>query len=42
VDVDNHDEDAESAFGDRDVAWEKFQSVADKGKLLLVGLGCSV
>ena len=22
VDVDNHDEDIESAFGDRDVAWE--------------------
>jgi hypothetical protein len=22
VDVDNHDKDVESAFGDRDVAWE--------------------
>jgi hypothetical protein len=36
VDVDNHDEDVESAFGDRDV------TVADGGKFSLVDLCCRV
>jgi hypothetical protein len=41
VDVDNHDEDVESAFGDRDVAWEDISNCRRR-KFLLVGLGCRV
>jgi hypothetical protein len=44
VDVDNHDEDVQSALGDRDLAWEDISkcNVADRGKFSLVGLGCRV
>ena len=42
VDVDNHEKEVGNAFGDRDVAWKTFQTVADRVKFLLVGLTCRV
>jgi hypothetical protein len=44
VDVDNHDEDVESAFGDRDVAWEDISNCRRRGYFhwCVWAVGCSV
>jgi hypothetical protein len=39
VDVDNHDKNVESAFGDRDVAWEDISNSSWQREIFIGGLG---
>jgi len=39
VDVDNHDEDVDIAFGDRDIAWEDISNCSCQREIFVGGFG---